>query len=81
MSKEKMRQTPISERALEMVMHDVLDCLFEVSLESAYSEHGDDFEIIDITPGELRPRQPQTVVARSEESEVIPFPQQRRATA
>ena len=45
---KKQQPTRVSDRALEMVMRDVLDGLMELSLVSAYREHGVDFEIIAI---------------------------------
>ncbi|MEJ1353926.1 MAG: hypothetical protein RPU52_05695 [Candidatus Sedimenticola sp. (ex Thyasira tokunagai)] len=80
MSKVNNDPIQISERALEMVMRDVLDCLVEVSLESAYQERSTDFEIVDITPGAIKQHQGQVVADQPEETEIIPFPQRRRAT-
>ncbi|MES9898972.1 MAG: hypothetical protein ABW148_08115 [Sedimenticola sp.] len=80
MPKVNNNPTQISERALEMVMRDVLDCLVEVSLESAYQERSTDFEIVDITPEVTKQHQRQIVADQPEETEIILFPQRRRAT-
>ena len=48
MADKKQQPTRVSDRALEMVMRDVLDGMMELSLVSAYSERNVDFEIIAI---------------------------------
>ena len=40
----------VSDRALEMVMRDVLDGMMELSLEAAYTDSCADFQIIEIAP-------------------------------
>ncbi len=68
--------TRISDRALEMVMRDVLDGMLELSLESAYSHRNIDFEIIEITPAD---RKGVSDRQQHERAEVLPFPALRRA--
>ena len=48
MADKKQQPTRVGDRALEMVMRDVLDGMMELSLVSAYSERCVDFEIITI---------------------------------
>ena len=71
----------VSDRALEMVMRDVLDGMMELSLVSAYGERNVDFEIIAIEPGDcdsydaaLADQEPDTGSA-----DIISFPQLRKA--
>ncbi len=60
-------------------MRDVLDCLGEVSLESAFQERCTDFEILEISPASTKYQQQQTVADQPEETDIIPFPHRRRA--
>ena len=52
MRKEKKAPVQISDRALEMIMRDVLDGLVDFSLESGFAPGNPHFEIIQI--GETR---------------------------
>lgn len=79
MSNNKTNQATLSDRALEMVMRDVIDSMSEYSLESGFGPYDGGFEIIDIYPVRQKVRankQHQTTV---EDSEVIEFPNLRRA--
>ena len=79
MSNNKTNQATLSDRALEMVMRDVIDSMSEYSLESGFGPYDGGFEIIDIYPVRQKERannQHQTAV---EDSEVIEFPNLRRA--
>ena len=81
MSDKKQQPTLVSDRALEMVMRDVLDGMMELSLVSAYSEHGADFEIIaierDHDDGHHAASADQEPDAYS--ADIISFPQLRKA--
>jgi hypothetical protein len=81
MANEKTTSTVVSDRALEMIMRDVIDSMCELSLESGFQPTDGGFEIIEIYPAQhentmRRSRRTETV----EESEVIEFPTLRRAT-
>jgi len=76
--------TQVSDRALEMVMRDVLDGMLELSLELAYSTSCAEFEIIEIIPANscrkthrgidsARNAQP------ADQAAILPFPQLRKA--
>jgi len=73
-----MKQRPessatVSDRALEMIMRDVLDGLLEISLESAYGSRGDDMKILEITPPQ------EHTTDRSGDADIIHFPTGKRA--
>jgi len=81
MAENRRQPTRVSDRALEMVMRDVLDGMMELSLVSAYGERSVDFEIIAIEPGDcdshdaaLADQEPDTGCA-----DIISFPQLRKA--
>lgn len=78
MSHDKEQPTRVvSDRALEMIMRDVLDGMMELSLEAAFSGQGSVFQILD-TPGRQgRPKRPGKQAEQS--AEVIEFPQYRQA--
>ena len=69
----------VSDRALEMIMRDVLDGLFELSLESSFSAHSDDFEILDIRPEGAECKRTQQVGNENLNAEIIDFPNLKRA--
>jgi hypothetical protein len=73
----------VSDRALEMVMRDVLDSLSELSLESGFKPSDGGFDIIEIYPPN-RERTSRRNAGRwradHEEGEVLQFPDLRRAT-
>jgi len=54
MSKQNRHIANLSDRALEMIMRDVLDGLEEWSLKSAYQGSSCEFEVIDIQPARTR---------------------------
>lgn len=78
--------TPVSDRALEMVMRDVLDGMLELSLESAYA-NSMDFKIIEISaapeecsPWPKRKRSARSVAAKpGPAADILPFPPLRKA--
>jgi hypothetical protein len=75
MTDRKTTPTALTDRALEMVMRDVIDSMSEYSLESGFSPLDDGgFEIINIYPAKRQKRQTEIV-----DSEVIEFPDLRRA--
>lgn len=75
--------TQVSDRALEMVMRDVLDGMLELSLETAYSNRVTDFEIIEIAPqqsfGKRQHPQVRAQKSNSDPADILPFPQLRKA--
>jgi hypothetical protein len=75
MTDRKTTPTALTDRALEMVMRDVIDSMSEYSLESGFN-HLDNggFEIIEIYPAQQQKHQTEIV-----DSEVIEFPDLRRA--
>lgn len=81
MADKKQQPTRVSDRALEMVMRDVLDGMMELSLVSAYSERSVDFEIISIEgehdEGHHAASADQEPDAYS--ADIISFPQLRKA--
>jgi hypothetical protein len=80
MSGQKKRTIRVSDRALEMVMRDVLDGMIELSLETAFAESGSDFEIIEITARRKDIRSgTDTTAAGMESADILPFPPLRRA--
>ncbi len=77
------RETPIpvSDRALEMVMRDVLDGMLELSLESAYA-NGMEFQIVEI--GDVRRNTKPRSTDRSGNdtpADILPFPPLRKAAS
>jgi hypothetical protein len=75
--------TQVSDRALEMVMRDVLDGMLELSLESAYSNNSTEFEIIEIIPdhayGKTRRETDSARNRHTDPADILPFPQLRKA--
>ena len=65
----------VSDRALEMIMRDVLDGLLEISLESAFASHSDDMKILEIIPAHPTTAPNETTQA----ADIIRFPTSRRA--
>lgn len=69
----------VSDRALEMIMRDVLDGLLELSLESSLCADTAEFEILEIRPaqplGKGRPRGSDGQT----DAEIIDFPTLKRA--
>ncbi|MCW8904259.1 MULTISPECIES: hypothetical protein [Sedimenticola] len=68
----------ISDRALELIMRDVLDGLFELSLESSLCADIADFEILEIRPAISR-NQHRRVDSSKADAEIIDFPNLKRA--
>ena len=69
----------VSDRALEMVMRDVLDGMLELSLEAAYSYSCADCQIIEIAPTD-QPDQPgEQASSEQDTAEILPFPVLRKA--
>ncbi|OOZ36182.1 hypothetical protein [Solemya velesiana gill symbiont] len=81
MAYDKDCTTQVSDRALEMIMRDVMDGLVEVSLESAFSDRICDFAIIGIKskqePGNPAEDKPTT----AEDAEIIDFTSLKRASS
>ena len=82
MANTKKNSVNMSDRALEMIMRDVLNSMEECLLETAYDGSNAGFEIIDIHP----PHKEQPVHTGYEISrdtttsaEVVHFPAKRRA--
>jgi len=75
--------TQVSDRALEMVMRDVLDGMLELSLESAYSACCAEFEIIEIIPEHTYLKGHQVInsarTSHADRADILPFPQLRKA--
>ena len=71
--------TILTDRALEMVMRDVIDSMSEYSLESGFQPTDGGFEIIEIYPANLNRRLNKQRQIEIEDSEVIEFPDLRRA--
>jgi len=69
----------ISDRALEMIMRDVLDGMAELAFEYALRNHQWDAEIIQLNPPTPCQRQLQSAAA-GEQSSVIQFSRMKRAT-
>lgn len=79
-----MKETPdtktaVSDRALELIMRDVLDGLFELSLESSFTAHGGEFEILEIHPDQKSPQQHTPAAEDKGKADVIDFPGLKRA--
>jgi len=83
MSDKQTIPTIVSDRALEMAMRDVIGSMCEFSLESGFQPTDGDFEIIEIYPADndnsRSGKERVTKSADSEESEVLQFPDLRRA--
>ncbi|MCW8906541.1 MAG: hypothetical protein OQL28_04775 [Sedimenticola sp.] len=73
MKQRSENSATVSDRALEMIMRDVLDGLLEVSLESAYGSRNDDMKILEVTP----PQKEHS--AQSRAADIIHFPARKRA--
>jgi hypothetical protein len=69
----------VSDRALEMVMRDVLDGMLELSLDSAFRSDHSDFEIIEVYPDRDSKRAARHLDPAANLAEVLPFPQLRKA--
>ncbi|MCB1758556.1 MAG: hypothetical protein KDI68_02085 [Gammaproteobacteria bacterium] len=69
----------VSDRALEMVMRDVLDGMLELSLDSAFRSDYSDFEIVEIYSDRDGNRVTPTQTPSMNKAEVLPFPQLRKA--
>lgn len=74
--------TQVSDRALEMVMRDVLDGMLELSLEAAYASCAE-FEIIEIAParsfGQRQQERKPAQKSHSDQADILPFPALRKA--
>ena len=83
MANEKTTSTVVSDRALEMIMRDVLDSMCEYSLESGFRPADGCFEIIEIYPANHENRKARAArrveAADMQDSEIIEFPAMRRA--
>jgi hypothetical protein len=81
MTDNKQQPTRVSDRALEMVMRDVLDGLMELSLVSAYGESNVDFEIIAIEPADNDGHDAASTHQEPDacSADIISFPQLRKA--
>ncbi len=77
MAKNRKETKDFSNRALEMIMRDVLSGMEECLLETAYKNSRETgFEIIEISP----PKTPATTKAQhNRQAEVLHFPLKRRA--
>ncbi|MCP4997046.1 MAG: integration host factor subunit beta [Gammaproteobacteria bacterium] len=71
-----MADTPktISDKALELVMRDVLDGMLDISAESAFSLCSDSFRIIEISPERYK----SGTTNEDTEAEILPFPPRSR---
>ncbi len=83
MANEKTTSTVVSDRALEMIMRDVLDSMCEYSLESGFRPTDGGFEIVEIYPANhenTKARNKRRVASTDmQDSEIIEFPALRRA--
>ncbi len=80
MANELTTPTVISDPALEMIMRDVIDSMCELSLASGFQPTDGGFEIIDIFPANKEDAYTnKNSQPNLEESEVIEFPDLRRA--
>ncbi|MES9935875.1 MAG: hypothetical protein ABW153_05495 [Sedimenticola sp.] len=79
MSDERDHKTHVSDRALEMIMRDVMDGLVEISLESAFSDRVCDFEIMSNRMSG-QPRRKPPLPDKRTDAEVIDFPRLKRAS-
>ena len=69
----------VSDRALEMVMRDVLDGMMELSLEAAYSDRCTDFQIIEIAQTDQSDQLEEQASNEQNTAEILPFPVLRKA--
>jgi hypothetical protein len=79
MADKKQQPTRVSDRALEMVMRDVLDGMMELSLVSAYSNRNVDFEIIAIERVDADSHDIVSAHRDACSADIISFPQLRKA--
>jgi hypothetical protein len=79
MKDEKTTPTVLTDRALEMVMRDVIDSMNDFSLESGFKPSDGGFEIIEIYPAHREEHARKQHHTEMEDSEVIEFPDLRRA--
>ena len=81
MADKKQQPTRVSDRALEMVMRDVLDGMMELSLVSAYSERSVDFEVVTIERAHDEDRRAASANQEPDacSADIISFPQLRKA--
>ncbi len=83
MSDKQKTSVSVSDRALEMVMRDVLDSLSEISLESGFKPSDGGFEVIEIYPAHREKSNSSNDVRKStsdsEEGEILQFPDLHRA--
>jgi len=82
MADKQPTATLVSDRALEMVMRDVLDGMLELSLESAYA-NSMEFEIIEIPSAGEAPQLVQNTLREQPASTrqpaaILPFPVLRK---
>ena len=75
MSNNNKIPTQVSERALEMIMRDVLDVLQETSLESALQKTDSRPRIIQASPLKPRDQRRKSPCKVQTEAEIIDFPQ------
>jgi hypothetical protein len=70
----------VSDRALEMIMRDVLDGLLELSLESSLCADTAEFEILEIRPAQPRSKgRSHADNGQQTDAEIIDFPTLKRA--
>lgn len=74
MSNNKNIPTQVSERALEMIMRDVLDGMQEVSLESALQKTDSRLRIIQASPLKTQDKSRKNPGKVQIEAEIIHFP-------
>lgn len=79
-----MKNTPdttntVSDRALEMIMRDVLDGLFELSLESSYTAYCSDVEILEIRQHQAARDHNKPQETEKHNAEILEFPGLKRA--
>ncbi len=83
MADKHKNSVAVSDRALEMVMRDVLDSLSEISLESGFKPSDGGFEIIEIYPSHRddspNQKEQHEKSANREEGAILQFPDLRRA--
>ncbi|TVO68589.1 integration host factor subunit beta [Sedimenticola selenatireducens] len=69
----------VSDRALEMIMRDVLDGLFELSLESSFTAHCNDVEILEIRQDQVTCEENRAQKSEQQNAEILEFPGLKRA--
>ena len=80
MANNNDKSVRVSDRALEMVMRDVLDGMLEISLETAFNADYSDIEIIEIFPeGSPEKKLTRGGCAKPDPANILPFPQLRKA--